>query len=357
MDRGQFTVAWICALPLVERPAAEAMLDEEYGPLEMIPGDAHTYTLGRIGSHKVVIACMSAGRIGMVSAASVATHLLRTFPHIRLSLMVGIGAGLPNPDTDVRLGDVVVSQPTKGHAGVVQYDMGKAFDEGRFEIRGWVDAPSDVMLQALSKLQSRHIRKEPEFPQYIAQMLHRNPHMAAAFARPDAEDDVRSPDVAKRTMLGDQDSPTHRQPRDAPMAYYGLIASGNQVIASVEKANWIESMIGGEDRVLCLDMEAAGLMNDFRCLIIRGISDYADSLKNDRWRPYAAAAAAAYAKELLNTIPAGRSIDRGIEDSCSRSTMPAAKAAGTVPGSNSFGDTHVSRGTNFQGNFGAVNVS
>jgi nucleoside phosphorylase len=49
-------------------------------------------------------------------------------------------------------------------------------------------------------------------------------------------------------------------------------------------------------------MEAAGLMNDFRCIVIRGISDYADSHKNDIWHPYAAAAAAGLAKELLSYL-------------------------------------------------------
>jgi hypothetical protein len=50
-------------------------------------------------------------------------------------------------------------------------------------------------------------------------------------------------------------------------------------------------------------MEAAGLMNDFPCLVIRGICDYADSHKNNTWQPYAAATAAAYAKEVLSVIP------------------------------------------------------
>ena len=50
-------------------------------------------------------------------------------------------------------------------------------------------------------------------------------------------------------------------------------------------------------------MEAAGLMNSFPCLVIRGICDYADSHRNDRWQAYAAGAAAAYAKELLSVIP------------------------------------------------------
>ena len=49
-------------------------------------------------------------------------------------------------------------------------------------------------------------------------------------------------------------------------------------------------------------MEAAGLMDSFPCLVIRGICDYADSHKNKRWQPYAAATAAAFAKELLGVI-------------------------------------------------------
>jgi hypothetical protein len=50
-------------------------------------------------------------------------------------------------------------------------------------------------------------------------------------------------------------------------------------------------------------MEAAGLMDNFPCLVIRGICDYADSHKNKQWQGYAAATAGAYAKELLSVIP------------------------------------------------------
>ena len=44
-------------------------------------------------------------------------------------------------------------------------------------------------------------------------------------------------------------------------------------------------------------------MDTFPCVVIRGICDYADSHKNKIWQPYAAATAAAYAKELLRVIP------------------------------------------------------
>lgn len=50
-----------------------------------------------------------------------------------------------------------------------------------------------------------------------------------------------------------------------------------------------------------------GLMDTFPCVVIRGICDYADSHKNKIWQPYAAATAAAYAKELLRVIP-GQSV-------------------------------------------------
>jgi nucleoside phosphorylase len=58
------------------------------------------------------------------------------------------------------------------------------------------------------------------------------------------------------------------------------------------------------EECICFEMEAAGLMNHFPCLVIRGISDYADSHKNDRWQRYASATAAAYTKELLAYVPA-----------------------------------------------------
>jgi hypothetical protein len=51
-------------------------------------------------------------------------------------------------------------------------------------------------------------------------------------------------------------------------------------------------------------MEAAGVMDEYPCVVVRGICDYADSHKNKGWQNYAAATAAAYAKGLLDMIPA-----------------------------------------------------
>ena len=58
-----------------------------------------------------------------------------------------------------------------------------------------------------------------------------------------------------------------------------------------------------EHGILCFEMEAAGMMDVAQCLVIRGICDYADTHKTKRWQGYAAAVAAAYAKEILLLIP------------------------------------------------------
>jgi nucleoside phosphorylase len=50
-------------------------------------------------------------------------------------------------------------------------------------------------------------------------------------------------------------------------------------------------------------MEAAGALANFPCIIIRKISDYCNSSKNDQWYGYAAAATVAYARQLLFHMP------------------------------------------------------
>jgi nucleoside phosphorylase len=81
------------------------------------------------------------------------------------------------------------------------------------------------------------------------------------------------------------------------MVHYGLIASGNNLM---KRALLRDALIAEKD-VLCFEMEAAGLVNHFPCLVIRGICDYSDSHMNE-WQGYAAMAAAAYAKDLLCRI-------------------------------------------------------
>jgi nucleoside phosphorylase len=89
------------------------------------------------------------------------------------------------------------------------------------------------------------------------------------------------------------------RPDNEPRIYYGTIGSANLVI----KDPVVRDELKKDMNILCVEMEAASLMSDFPCLVIRGICDYADSHKNKQWQPYAAAVAAGYMKKLLMTIP------------------------------------------------------
>lgn len=73
-----YRVGWICALPF-EAAAAEVMLDEQFPDLPYDPRYSALYTLGRIGSHKVVVACLPAGRPGTSAATAVAKGMLEKF--------------------------------------------------------------------------------------------------------------------------------------------------------------------------------------------------------------------------------------------------------------------------------------
>jgi nucleoside phosphorylase len=276
------------------------MLDEEHHDLPRDIGDTNLYTLGCIGEHNIVLVCLPAGQMGTNSAAAVASQMKSKFTSIQFGLMVGIGGGVPSAESDVRLGDVVVSQPIMQHGGVVQYDLGKTGASGSMRM-GLLNAPPAVLLNALAKLQSNHLLGKSDLSIHLSAISEN-----FMWSRP-------GPDILFEPTYNHVEGPTCsacskeklvgrllRRNQEIEI-HYGTIASGNQVIKDSITRDKLSTELGG---VLCFEMEAAGLMNSFPCLVIRGICDYADSHKNKSWQGYAAATAAACAKEIQSIIPA-----------------------------------------------------
>lgn len=313
---GDYTIGWICALPK-EQAAATFMLDERHADLPNPRNDHNSYTLGSIGKHNVVIACLPKGRIGDDNSATVAARMILAFPNIKISLMVGIGGGMP---PNVRLGDIVVSCPKNGNPGVIQWDMGKTEEGAKFKRTGALNGPPTVLLTTMSKFDARPDKSRAELlnclnsvpnsftkSDSLKDVLYRSSysHISKSY---DAEAD----DAWEYELEAEEDACTlcdermilKRKPRENDLEiHYGLIASGNQVIQDAAFRNKLNKDFNGE--VLCIEMAAAGLVNEFPCVVIRGICDYADSHKNKAWQEYAAATAAAYAKALLALLPAG----------------------------------------------------
>ena len=307
-----FTIVWICALD-TEFVTASALLDEEYPDVHTVSrNDENNYKLGRFGQHRVAIAVLPGGEYGLSSAAMVARDMVHTFSNLRFGLMVGIGGGAPTPKHPVRLGDVVVSQPSNGHGGVFQYDFGKAVQDHEFHQTGHLDQPPRVLRTAVTRLKGEHELDGHHIQQHVAVALERRPRLAKKYGRPTLELDVlyRSEVTHPHETDGECSELCSRGPTDVilrdqrtpdeddPSISYGLIASANTLMKDAKTRDQLAKRAS----VLCFEMEAAGLMNNFPCLVIRGICDYADTHKNKAWQGYAAMTAAAYAKELLARI-------------------------------------------------------
>ncbi|KAL7802847.1 putative wd40 protein [Trichoderma afarasin] len=307
MDRSKYTVGWICALT-EEFVAARAFLDEKHERLkDHDPKDSNSYALGKMSNHNIVIACLPLGGYGTVSAAGVAINMVRSFPNIRIGLMVGIGGGAPSEKHDIRLGDIVVSTPGNGNGGVFQYDFGKSIQAKEFVETGFLDQPPEMLRTALQDLKSDYELEGHTLVNDVERVLQDKANLKKTYCHPNVDDRLYESFYVHLkpsedcqycgNVTGDM---KRRDPRDedGPIIHYGLIASGNQVM----KDAVMRDKLAMERGVLCFEMEAAGLMNRFPCLVIRGICDYSDSHKNDKWHGYAAMIAAAYAKDLLRHL-------------------------------------------------------
>ncbi|KAI0867965.1 ankyrin repeat protein [Hypoxylon argillaceum] len=305
----EYTIGWLCAL-LVEAVAAHEFLDEEHGKPDSLPAhDNNSYTLGRVGKHNVVIATLPHGEYGLVNAANAAKDMIRSFPNLRAGFMVGIGGGAPARH-DIRLGDVVVSSAGSANGAVYQFDFGKTIQNKAFLSTGFLNKPPTFIMTAVSTLKARYSRKGHQLKEDVAGVLDRNTRLRKEYQRPSPSTDrlykahvTHSPEDNCVLYCGDDSSSLiSREARaadeDDPAIHYGLIASSNQVMRDA----LIRDQLSAEKDVLCFEIEAAGLLNQFPFLIIRGISNYSDTHKNELWQGHAAMTAAAYTKDLLYEI-------------------------------------------------------
>ncbi|KAJ6070586.1 hypothetical protein N7467_011905 [Penicillium canescens] len=242
------------------------MLDEEFtGPEIAEDKDDNTYIYGRIAKHYVVIGCLPAGRYGTNSAARVARDMIRTFPRLRFALMVGIGGGAPTAYNDIRLGDVVESYLR--YAGYI-----------------WIKKKPDRLAEHLQRLDDMEDYQKPALDNlYAADYLHASGNNCNQ--------------CYSQSLVGRPVRSNHR----AFSVHYGTIASGNSVVKDAKMRDLYAN--DPDLNILCFEMEAAGLMNNMPCLIIRGICDYCDSHKNDAWHNYAALSAAAAFQTTVEQLP------------------------------------------------------
>ncbi|KAF7136838.1 hypothetical protein CNMCM5793_006408 [Aspergillus hiratsukae] len=323
-----FGVGILSALPL-EAHADRGIFDEIYydGTEEADAGtngraykDTNSYTKGRIGPHEVVLAHIPG--MGKANASNAASNLRLSFTGLQLVLLVGICGGVPHgPDgTDIMLGDVIIGK------NVIQYDFERQFPDGserKKSTDGNLATQGRPSIRSfITKLESCKISKTlEEMTATELQSLLRKPGFEQSKYPGSSEDRLFLPDYVhkhrnsptcecsvdgKICALAKQSSCEELrcnlsclEPRktcqEQPSIYFGSIASGDKVIKSGQHRDQIAKREG----VIAFEMEAAGVWEYLPCLVVKGVCDYADSHKNKKWQPYAAAAASACARSVL----------------------------------------------------------
>ncbi|KAI8648834.1 hypothetical protein NCS56_01499400 [Fusarium sp. Ph1] len=245
LDALDYTIGWICASPTESR-AARMFLDEEHRqPKWRLPNDTNSYMLGTMGRRNVVTGALPTGEYRTASAARVAINMLRSFPNVKIGLMVGLmthhemdGNGLLK-----KVNEALESWPS------LKREYGRPLPGTDFLFESDFVHTGGSCASCCGQDSTKVIRRP-----------------------------AREPDID-----------------DDPAVHYGTIALGNTLM----KDTLLRDTLADQENVLCFGMEAAGLMNRFPCLIIRGICDYSDSHKSEEWQGFAAMAAAAYAKDLI----------------------------------------------------------
>jgi len=293
------TVGLITALPH-ESAAVRAVLGDP--PRIDVPGSGagRIYWMAEVPSlcgdvHRVVVAQAGTG----TNVASVRASLLLThFPTVRSIIMCGIAGGIPKPakpDDHVRLGDVVVSDIK----GVVQYDLVKRTVRRKKteiieEVRAAPHRPSAELMEAVQALAAdEHFGQRP-WERWLTEGLDR-----LHWSRPDATTDVLA------SAAGPVDHPPDPKRREGvPRVFLGPIASANTLLKDPVKRDALGNRFGAK----AVEMEGSGVTDatwthGIGYLVVRGICDYCDATKNDTWQNYAATAAAAYVRALLEAMP------------------------------------------------------
>ncbi|KAL7937006.1 nucleoside phosphorylase domain-containing protein [Trichoderma chlorosporum] len=333
--RDDFEIAIVCALVL-EYNAVSLLFDQfwdqdgdSYG---RAVGDLNTYTTGRIGKFDVVLALLP--HTGKANAASAVAGMRSSYACLRLVLLVGICGGVPQLPgyNEILLGDVVISKT------VVQYDFHKQYPDNIVRKNTFEDNLSkpvkdirnllatletDLGLERLHErtafflTQLQQARQGYNYPGTAEDKLfkstytHRHRASRSCLCRKrgssgvcDLARDSQCHElpcgdtylVSRRRLDQKQKlESAHDARAQEPFIHFGAIASGDTVM----KSGVHRDKLSKEEKVVAFETEGAGAWEEMPCFIVKGVCNYADCHKNDKWLQFAAATSASAAKAVL----------------------------------------------------------
>lgn len=299
-----------------EKLAVDAMIENKETFVRYTTiGESNVYTLGNIGAHRIV--CTKLPTVGhtreaMTAAGNTTTRLLGTFQKVDYVFLVGVGGGVPHYtdyNRHVRLGDVVVSCPTKSKSIYLYCENAHTTDKGyEYEIKPY--SPSNFNLQEIAmQLKSSADQNVSSSPPWL-NYLHDGLNILSSQNEPDFKAPSSSTDKLYMS-IGERDliEVAHPMPQDnaikrqegCPRIHLSPIASGRMVVKDDRLRQQFAAQVGA----LAFDCEFDSVIESIlgNCkdsfICIRGISDYKDGTRRKEWQPYAALAAASVMKSII----------------------------------------------------------
>ncbi|XP_049843024.1 uncharacterized protein LOC126293735 isoform X1 [Schistocerca gregaria] len=288
-------------------------------------GESNVYTLGNIGAHRIV--CTKLPTVGhtreaITAAGNTTTRMLGTFQKVDHVFLVGVGGGVPHY-TDyrrhVRLGDVVVSHPVDGKRSVYVYCENAALSESggaEFEIKEY--CPNNMGLQKIAaQLQAEaESRDEPPWMQLMREAINSlQSESEHNFSQPPADSDKLYMAIGERDLIevahpSPQEGAENHRRKGCPWLHLSPVASGR----GVARDEALRQQLAHETGALAFDSEFDAVLDAVTgsCrdsfLVARGIADYRDGGRpgaaGSQWQPYAALAAAAVVRCIVERVPA-----------------------------------------------------
>ncbi|KAI1044917.1 hypothetical protein LB505_014381 [Fusarium chuoi] len=307
--REDFSVALVCALSLefdAVCMVVDEFWDEDGDQFGKSDGDHNMYVTGRIDRHNVVIVLLGKGK---VNSATAATSLRVSYPKICLTILVGVCGAVPSiKEKHISLGDVVISDT------IVRYDFGHQTDH-EFARRKTCHGdmmPKEILnlLESLQTVLGRR-RLMKACVAFIEELEGTAARMGqhGRYERPEKGVISASGPISQPLALRGQEDINIQ----APTVHFGPMASGDTVMVSAEHRD----RIAAAENIIAFEMEGAGVWQELPCIIVKGVSDFADREKTKEWQDYAAAMAAATSKAILkqyihtdrnSTPPSGHSL-------------------------------------------------
>ena len=257
-------------------------------------GDSHT------------IAAILVTDVGNNVTAAYLAVALSLLPKSRYVIFSGIAGAVPHPakaEAHVRLGDIVVS----GEHGIIQYDFVSEGTDG-YTARHRPRPSAAPLLDAVRRLQAGEYSEERPWEKHLDNLI---ASQGSTWRRPHEQMDVLDDGQG---VIPHPHDPDRRS--DKPRVFIGAIASANRLLRNPSRRD----MLRDKYDVRAVEMEGSGVADaswvhgaDF--VVVRGTCDYCNASKNDVWQNYAAAAAAAYTRALLEALPTSGDMGHDDEDS------------------------------------------